>query len=120
VWAGQEPLGVFGIDQFRLGQTPANKIALPLLEIARVLARLDHFASGIINPITAQIVGAGALLASLIFVGSQIRQNTPILLYSKSAEPARKINSPNDNKGQICTYQQRESDIRSRCSLRTS
>jgi len=49
VWAGQEPLGVFGIDQFRLGQTPANKIALPLLEIARVLARLDHFASGIIN-----------------------------------------------------------------------
>jgi hypothetical protein len=28
---------------------PANKIALPLLEIARVLVRLDHVASIIVN-----------------------------------------------------------------------
>jgi hypothetical protein len=49
VCAGQEPLGVFGIDQFHLGQTPANKIALPLLEIAGVVVRFDHVARFIIN-----------------------------------------------------------------------
>jgi hypothetical protein len=53
VRAGQEPLGVFGIDQFHLGQTPANKIALPLFEIAGVFVRLDHVASLIVTRITA-------------------------------------------------------------------
>jgi hypothetical protein len=41
VWAGQEPLGVFGTAQFHL------------VEIARVLVRFDHVARFIVNANTA-------------------------------------------------------------------